>query len=146
MHKAVYGVQNADFWTTKADFGVRKQVSECENRYRSAKALPKASRRIFFAGPSGRIIFFPGNHSRKIFFAKSSCPPIKIKWSLPNQKNQQYRSSVIVGLRVRPRFSRNTAVTTGSRLMWSRRAWLQRFLKRNKFDQIKLNPYKEWIA
>ena len=61
VRKAVYRRRNAVL-----DFGVRKQISECErrvleceNRYRSAKALPKASRRIFFAGPLGRRIVFP---------------------------------------------------------------------------------------
>ena len=57
-----------------------------EIRFRSAKAPPKASQRIFFAGPSGRRIFSPWNQSRNFFFAKSSCPPPpphKIKWLLP---------------------------------------------------------------
>ena len=63
--KCTMGVSKAVYRVRKANFGLRKQISdcekrilECENRFRSAKALPKLSRIIFFAGPSGRRIFF----------------------------------------------------------------------------------------
>ena len=65
-----------------ADFGLQKQISECErrileceNRYLSAKALPQASRRIFFAGPSGRIIFSPEITAGNFFFCEVFLPP-----------------------------------------------------------------------
>ena len=90
------------FWTTKADFGLRKQISdcesrfqtakadfrlrkqisdcqrqilECENRFRSAKALPKASRRFFLTCPSGRRIFFFPEIRAGNFFCKVFLPP-----------------------------------------------------------------------
>ena len=70
------------FWTAKADFRVRKQISECarrilecENRYRSAKALPTASRRIFFLPALRAGEFFSLKSQPDFFFAKSSCPP-----------------------------------------------------------------------
>ena len=66
VYDVVLGVSETVYGVRKADFRLRKHISdcerrnlECENRFRSAKALPKASRRIFFAGPSGRRIFFP---------------------------------------------------------------------------------------
>ena len=58
-----------------------RQILECENRFSRAKALPTASRSIFFfAGPLCGIIFSP-EITAGIFFCKVSLPP-------PPHKNQ----------------------------------------------------------
>ena len=82
MRKVISKVYNVVLQFTECEMQIlRKQISECErrileceNRYWSAKALPKASRRIF----SPEIT--AGNFFCKVFLPP---PPIKIKWSLP---------------------------------------------------------------
>ena len=47
--KSHFGVQNEDFGLRKQILDCERRIMDCENRYRSAKALPKEGRRIFFA-------------------------------------------------------------------------------------------------
>ena len=50
------------------------RILECENRFRTVKALPKSSRRIFFASPSAGEFYLPEIRAGN-FFCEVFLPP-----------------------------------------------------------------------
>ena len=81
----------------KAVYGVRKQISECESRFRSAKGgfwsaktgigvrkrFLRQAGEFFLPALRAGEFFFPEIAAGNFFLQSLPAPPIKIKWSLP---------------------------------------------------------------
>ena len=94
----VLGVSKAVYRVWKADFGQRKQILDCEGRFRTAKCgfwsaktgcrVPKRfvrqARKKILPALQAREFFSPEIRAG-IFFLRSlpAPPPLKIKWLLP---------------------------------------------------------------
>ena len=102
MRKVIPKVYNVVYGVRNADFGLQKQISKCESRFRGAKGgfwsvktgigvrkrFPRRAGEFFLPALRAGEFFSPeitaGN-----FFLRSlpPPPPIKIKWSLPNARH-----------------------------------------------------------